>query len=335
MPSLSRSSLPFGAVMATGAASQLAGSAGVGWLGVPLLLVAIAIALTVIGSGMRAPWGSSSNSATRLGDFTIPIGLAVIGNGVAQFGGPVPALGTAVIVASAWTYAGLLVFSLVLPLLSSKPGLQAVDGTWFLAPAALLADGIGVAAVAARLPHPFAVLGWLAFASVAAGAVGYLLVAGLAVARVARHGLAGVASAPWWIAAGCGGLSAAALGRSSAVFPTGHGPELLHAFGIAALSLWVVGTAALLPVLAGSIRYVAGLRHLAGRPPWPPTFSTGVYALGAAQVGRLLGVPVIAGVAGGAAVATLFFWVFTVAAHLPRLPRLVSGFRGEFEEPVQ
>ena len=335
MPSRSRSSLPFGAVMATGAASQLAGSAKVGWLGAPLLLVAMAIALTVIGLGMRAPSRSAHYPAARLGDFTIPIGLAVIGNSVAQFGGPVLALGAAVIVASAWAYTGLLVFSVVLPLLSPKPGLQAVDGTWFLAPAALLADGIGVASVAVRLPRPFALLGWLAFASVTAGVVGYLVVAGLAVARVARHGLAGAPSAPWWIAAGCGGLSAAALGRSSAVFPAGHGAELLHAFGVAALALWMVGTAALLPVLAGSIRYGVGVRRLAGRPPWPPAFSTGVYALGAGQVSRLLGVPVIAAVAAAAAVATLFFWLFTVAAHLPRLPMLFSGFHGEFEEPVQ
>ena len=332
MPSRPRSSLPFGAVMATGAASELAETAGVGWLRVPLLLLAVAIAATVIGSVVRVPRRPVLEPAARIGDFTIPLGLAVIGNGVAGLGGYSPALGTAAIVAAAWIYTGWLVVAVIFPLVSAMPGLATVDGTWFLAPAALLADGIGATAVAARFPGHLALFGWIALAAVSVGVIGYLLVAALAAARLASRGIAGTPLAAWWIAAGCGGLAAAALGRTGSVFHAGPEPGLEHSFGIAALLLWALGSAALVPVLSGSIRFVAGLRRLAGRPPWPPTFSTGVYALGAAQVGRLLGAPFIAAAGNVAAVATIVLWALTVVAKLPSMPGLVGRFQGQFDE---
>ncbi len=305
-----------------------------GWLKVPLLFGAAVIAVAVIGSGALVPRRRGSDPAARFGEFTIPIGATVIGSGVAQFGGSVPAIGAVAIVTSAWIYTGFLMASVVFPLISSTPGLGAADGTWFLAPAALLGDGIGVAALAGKHPNHLAVLGWLAFGVVAVGAVSYLLVAGLAAARVAARGVAGTPAAPWWIAAGCGGLSAAAIGRTSEVFPINRGAELLHVFGFAALALWVLGSVALVPVLAGSIRYLARLRHLAGRPSWPPTFSTGVYALGAGQVSRLVGAPIVAAVATAAGAATIFLWVLTLVAYAPRLPGLVRGSQREFDEPV-
>lgn len=76
-------------------ASQLADTAGVGALRLPLLWVTIAVALA-----LAVAWAATCrrrilDRAGRFGDFTVPIGLAVIGSGVARLGGPI-ALGGAV-----------------------------------------------------------------------------------------------------------------------------------------------------------------------------------------------------------------------------------------------
>jgi hypothetical protein len=345
--------------MATGAASQLAAPAGVGVLRGPLLWVTIAIAVGITAAGVffgpRLPrrWPRRA-AATRFGDFTVPIGLAVIGSGLAGLRGPAPAAGAIgtgaigtgaigtgaigtgaigtgaigtgvaatsaiVVVTLAWAATGVLVATVLVPVAAGWPGLGAVGGAWFLAPAALLADATGTAAVASKVAGQGPALGWLAVVVAGMGAVSYLMVLGLAIARFAAHGLSGAPLSPWWVAAGCGGLSAAVLGRVSAVGPGGQAAATLREFGWAALVFWAAGSVVAVFVLAGSARYVARLRRLAGRPPWPPTFSTGVYALGAAQVGRLLGVPWIARFAGVAAAATLGLWALTLVLHFPRV----------------
>lgn len=327
MPHTVASKLPFGAVMATGAASQLAGAAGVERLRLPLLgatiVVAVAVALRHLAHRPRVRSGAS---ATRLGSFTVPVGLAVIGTGIASLKGPATAAAAAAIVALAWLATGVLVVAVVLPLLAAPLPLAAVGGAWFLAPAALLADAIGVAAVAGRLSGATA-LSWLAALVALLGSTLYLLVVGLAVKRIATCGLARSPRSAWWIAAGCGGLSAAALGRVATVVQQTAGATVtVHGLAVMAFGAWAIGCAALVPVLTGSARYLLKLRRLSGRPPWPPTFSTGVFALGARQVGRLNGAPMVTHLADLAAVLTLGFWVTTVLATVPRLVQGVRTF---------
>lgn len=320
--------------MATGAASQLAGPAGVGPLRVPLLWMTVGVALAVIAtqvaSGSWRPRHQELLPRGQLGDFTVPIGLAVIGSGLARLGGPAALGASAAAVALAWLLTALLAATVMAPLAVSPPGLAAVGGAWFLAPAALLADAIGIAAVAGRVTGHGPVPGWLALAVTAGGAVGYLALLGGAAARVAAHRLAGVPRAPWWIAAGCGGLSAAAVGHVAAIDPLAPGAAARHDLGLVALVFWALASAVLVPVIATSIGYLVGLRRLSGRPPWPPTFSTGVYALGAGQAGRLLGSAWITRVGDVAAAATLGLWVLTVLAHASRRPptlRVPAGDR--------
>ena len=320
--------------MATGAASQLAGPAGIGALRIPLLWVTVVVALAVVGAGASSRLRRRRRRRTfGFGDFTVPIGLAVVGTGLVRLGG-VGMVAATVVVAGAWVATGVLTATVVAPVVGVPPGLAAVGGTWFLAPAALLADSIGVAAVAGRTTGGSPAVGWLAVAAAGLGVAGYLVVMAVAVVRVAVHRVAGVPRAPWWIAAGCGGLSAAAIGRVSAVDPLGRAGAVVHGSGWVALACWVIGGIALVPVLTGSFRYLAGLRRLIGRPPWPPTFSTGVYALGAGQVGRLLGDPTIVRVGEVAAVGTLALWMLTVVAHLPRLARSPSAGRAPSAGPA-
>lgn len=304
--------------MATGAASQLAGPAGVSALRLPLLWVTMAVALALAAAGAATCRHWIVDPAARFGYFTVPIGLAVIGSGVARLGGPA-ALGAAigaVTLASVSTIA--LTTLMTASMIQSPPTLASIGGAWFLAPAAVLANAIGFAALYPRTLAHDGILGWAAVVAAAVGAAGYLVVAGLAGFRVAVYRLNGAARAPWWIAAGCGGLSAAALGRAGAVIGAGTGLAA-PVFGWAALGCWAVASSALVPVLVGSGHYLLGLRRLTGRPPWPPTFSTGVYALGAIQVGRLLHLPSITSLGDAAAIATLCLWGLTVGAYLPRL----------------
>lgn len=313
--------LAFGPVMATGAASQLASPAGVDALRLPLLWLTIALALAVAIAGAANRMQRRRAPTASFGDFTVPIGLAVIGGGIARLAGPI-ALGAAIGAAALASMVTVGLMFTVIPSVSrSSSGLASVGGIWFLAPAAVLADAIGIAALGTRAPASGVVLGWAAMVAAAVGAAGYLFVFGLAAARVAIHRLNGTARSPWWIAAGCGGLSAAALGRAEAVTRTSSG--LLHTFGWAALGCWIVGSSSLVPVLVGSGRYLLGLRKLTKSPPWPPTFSTGVYALGTIQVGRLLHLASITSLADAAAIATVCLWGFTVSAYL--LPRLVTS----------
>lgn len=331
MSAAARPALPYGAVMATGAASDLAGPAGAGFLRLPLLWLTVAVAVAIpvwlaprrLGGRRRA--GSVRPRHTRLGEFTIPIGLAVIGGGLAGLAGPWALWAAACAVGLAWVATAVLAAALLVPVAAAWPGTETVEGTWFLAPAALLADAIGAAGLASRLPAAVPhLLGWLALVTAGLGAAGYVLVAVLALLRVTARGLDGSARVSWWIAAGCGGLTAAALGRVSAVSPL-HGSGLTSGLGHAALGFWCAGSVLLVPVLAGSASFLIhrarqGRAHRGRRPrgriPWPPAFSTGVYALGAAQAGRLAGLSAVTAAAGVASVATIVLWAFTACSHL-------------------
>lgn len=325
--SMVRPVLPFGAVMAAGVASELAGAAGVGSLRLPLLWVTVAIAVAIsLIRFLRIQSGelkrSTRSSCLRLGEFTVPIGAAVVGSGFARMTGTWALWGAACAVGVACSITVFLVLTRFLPLIAVWPGIVAIDGTWFLVPAALLADAAGIANLERVLPISLShLLGWLALAAVGIGAVGYLAVLVLAGIRLATLGIGGVARAPWWIAAGCGGLTAAALGIVSSRSPFGTSSRVIHSFGWLALGYWIIGSAILLPVLFTSVWFFMKMREFQYRPPWPPTFSTGVYALGAAQVGRLLALPLLATVAGIAAAATISMWAVTVLGHLVGLAR--------------
>ncbi len=316
--------LPYAAVMATGAASELAATARASALRLPLFWLAVAMAVAIPIWHLVAHGKVRSRIAdlphSRFGWFTIPIGLSVIGNGFAAFSGPTLHFATILTICLAWVTTVLVMRETVLPLSRQWPGVSKFEGSWFLAPAALLADAIGLASLethSALSGGP--PLAWLAVVIAGLGALTYLVAIALGSARLLRVGLGRRGTASWWIAAGCGGLSAAALGRVSSVVPAGFGIATSHAFGLLALFFWIIGSAALIPVVVASLGFLFRLRHLEGKPPWPPTFSTGVYALGAAQVGRLLTARTVDTVSNVTAVATLTIWVVTVLAHTPRL----------------
>ena len=308
--------------MATGAASQLAVRAGVGVLRVPLLWLAVAVALTVVVRTAAAPGRRPRRDgvATRFGDFTVPIGLAVIGGGLARLGGTAAVTGTFVLL-GAWVVTGVLLATVVGPLVTSLGaaplGLEAVDGTWFLAPAALLADAIGVAAMAGPLSGHSPALRWLALAAAGAGAIGYLLVVALGAARVLVHGVGGTPLAAWWIAAGCGGLASAALRH--ALFTGGaRWPVSVVAVGrVMAVATWSVAAVLAVPIVVVSVLSLLRSHRVERAAPWPPAFSSAVFALGTLATGHITGVLAVVVIGKLTGAATLALWAVTAALHVP------------------
>jgi hypothetical protein len=308
--------------MATGGASHLAAATGLHPLAAPLLWVAVAEAIIVplLGVRQRRSVGRairclvcSAHAAQLFGTFTVPLGLAVVGAGLARGSGQVfPLACTAVVLA--WLTTLALLLAVVVPTVIRPAGVATVDGAWFLAPAALLGDAGATASVLRDLgPTVPPGVPWLALAGCGVGVLGYGLVLGFAAGRLARVGLQGSMLAPWWISAGCGGLAAASIGQLATVTPAAG---TTVGYGLAALLAWGLGSAALIPVLGKSLGYLWRLRRLQASPPWPPTFSTAVYALGAIQVGRLCQLHFAAAVGQVAGLATVALWLATAALYV-------------------
>lgn len=302
--------LPFAAVMATGVASELARPAGLAALTLPLLAWA----------GLQAAWIALAGLRHRraagerwFGALTIPIGCAVLGSGLAGQKGAAWHDGAAGLEALAGVTGIVLLCSVVrnaVDALGRQGGESAVDGTWFLAPATCLALAAGGAAVAPAGPGAAGVVSaWVLAGLCALGAAAYLLVLVLAAGRVRRCGL-GSTRASWWIAAGCGGLAAAAIGRSATEIDR-LGRVAAQVVPVAGACACGVASFVLVPVLVASAASLARTRALGGAAPWPPTFSSGVYALGAIQAGRLGNVAALGRVGDIAGIATVLLWAVT------------------------
>ena len=319
--------LPFGAVMATAGASALAGPCGVAPLMRPLLGLAVLQVVWISGralgchrAGLRIDWRAwraVGPAHEHCGAHTVPLGLAVIASDVLALGttatrGP---LGFAALcLVMAWATAVMAVGRFTWSLAARGFDLHRLDGAWFLVPAALFGAGIATDRVAAQLPgHWPDVLRLLAAGSTVIGAFGYwglLVLAGL---RIRRFGLGHCARAPWWIAMGCAGLGAAALGQVLQ-----QRPRALPAQWLLDATAMSIGAAMLLsvPVLLLSVRLLLRQCGFRAAAPWPPTFSTAVLAFGAFQAGRVLHVPALGTLGLGAADATLLFWSLTAGWNL-------------------
>lgn len=229
-----RLSLPYGGVMATAGAATLAVACGLPWADAPPLALTVLQAVWVAATAVRdhrhdfAAWLSLGTADQHTGIHTVPLGLAVVAGGIAHFGAfniePWLPWASACL-ALAWLATVVCIGRCLTSLAVRGLALQAVDGTWFLVPASLLGVAIATVEVAQLLPGPTAItltLNWLAWIGAMLGWAGYWAVLAVAAVRLSRFGLEGVPRSPWWIAMGCAGLAAAALGRvmdSGAIWP--------------------------------------------------------------------------------------------------------------------
>lgn len=319
-----REGLPFGAVMATAGASVMARYCGLQDLVSPLLALAVLQVLwsllagawrhrTEFSLGWRA-WWAIGPAHEHAGVHTVPLGLAVIASGLVAL----TANGTAPwALTLAGVYLGLTWLLTIVcggrctwSLMSRGLTLRTFDGAWFLVPAALLGAAIATDAMAGRVVgRAAAFLAVLALAGALFGWLGYWAVALAAVVRVRRYGLTGVPQAPWWIAMGCAGLAAAALGRAL----TGtHLGLPLRAFLTDAMVVTTIAAVILcIPILVLSTLFLLRRCRFRGPASWPPTFSTAVFALGCLEMGDVLHSPVFEVLGLGAGYATLVFWAVT------------------------
>ena len=294
--------MPYGVVMASGGTAQAAEQLGLHSLAMALTAIAaiqaVVIALTNLVRAprrlMRPRWG--------FGLFTIALGLAVIADNLhaalplaASF--PLILAWLSMLLLASWR----LWLAIMPARLSELP-----DSTWFLAPAAFL----GAATATADLANGAAE--WLlplALAACLVGVAGYALVLAATALRLYHNGLAGAPLAPWWIAAGCGGLAAATLG-TLAPLVTGMLRRLLEALLVLS---WAAGTLALVSVLIGCLQYAR--QRQAGRwaQVWTPVFSTAVYAAGTAACADLLAGAWLQPLAQIGAAATLALWLVNSA----------------------
>ncbi len=300
--------MPYGAVMATGAASQLTPLIGLSSLRLPLLALAATQALLIpIAGRMRGVPLTALTRRPSPGAFTVPIGLMVVATGLAEQPGTLAHIGAWSAFLPGWLSTLALFGSLTMRYAGSGSRMPAFDGTWFLAPAALLAGAIATASI---LPsHP-----WLPLAACTLGVFGYLTMLVIAAAHLRRVGIPkpGTPRVSWWVGAGCAGLAAAAIGRTA---PQAADHTTMPIAAAAVVVLWAIGSALLIPVLAASVHHLHTTRGQRGIPPWPPTFSMGVYALGASHAGRL-SLPAATILADAAAACTLLFWAYTIGPHV-------------------
>jgi hypothetical protein len=321
--------------MATAGASTLAGPCGLQELVVPLLVLAVLQALWVPAAGAlrhraefrleRSAWLAIGSANEHSGIHTVPLGLAVIAGGLAGLSADGVASWQLLLMASAclaltWLLTIVCVGRFLWSLASRGLVLETIDGAWFLVPAALLGAAIATEDVAALVASRGAsVLALLALGGTLLGWSGYWAVAVVAFVRVRRFGLGGVPQAPWWIAMGCAGLAAAALGRvldGSSPWPA------LRAFLIAATTATdICAVALLIPVVAGGVKFLLWRCQFRAAAPWPPTFSTAVFALGCLQAGRVLQSPAFRFLGLGAGFTTLAFWAVTAGWNVKGLMR--------------
>ncbi len=318
-----RAGLPFGAVMATAGASASAGQCGAAPLMRLLLGLAILQALWVSIRGIARQhaesrirwraWWVIGPAHEHSGVHTVPLGLAVITSGLLDLAATAatrwPVLVAEIFLVAAWVTTAIAVSRFTWSLTVQGLDLYSLDGTWFLVPAVLLGTAIATDRLAAQLAQRWCkALCLLADASVAIGWVGYWALAVLAGLRVWRNGLVGAARAPWWIAMGCAGLAAAALGQVLQ-----HRPPGFPAQWLADAIVMSVCAAILLsvPIVLLSVRFLLRQCGFQGAGSWPPTFSTAVFAFGALQSARVLHAPALSALGFGAAYATMLFWFVT------------------------
>lgn len=330
-----RARLPYGSVMATAGASALAGRCGMQSLAAPLLAIAALLALWVPLAGVwawRGRFAARCRACLALGPahqhvgvHTVPLGLAVITGSLlalAVHDAPSALLHVAVAcTALMWVLTLASVGRFIVALATQPITLHALDGAWFLAPAALSGAGMATADLAMQAHGAAAsVLVVLALAGAIAGWFGYWVLAMAAAVRVSRCGLGGEPQASWWIAMGCAGLAAAALGSVSG-FAAAQ-PTLQRAL-IAGLVL-AASMAVLLcvPVLVLSGAFLLRRCRFRDAAAWPPTFSTAVFALGCLAAGASLGSSAFRSLGFAAGDATVCLWLVTAGWNS------VHGVRG-------
>lgn len=324
--------------MATGAAAQITRNFQLHFYAKWLVIIAFAEALFITVSKIysfrtrhskrQIPTvgkNTSRESEVTSGLFTIPLGLAVISTGLISTElNPLLQLGYATFFACCASYAVLL-FQILVVQRCNKIAIQNVDGGLFLIPAAGFGIGITLVVLVPRIPPQIS--GPVAVASITLvtfSTLGYFYVIVLSALGIRRFALSSTRKVLWWIGAGCGGLGALSTAKQLALRTIEISPTLQHLLRILALTMWSLGTLILIPIALLSIQYLFRLENFPKNAPWPPTFSTAVYALGTITASQLIHSQAVHLIGVAASIITLLLWSCTVM--LITTQKLSSGY---------
>lgn len=319
------SRLPFGSVMATAAASSLAGVCEWHLWVLPLLLLSIAEAiwisvlalnrysrkLILTGNNSRSTLLAIGPPVKHSGIHTVPLGLAVIAGGLASFHGKYWGFATSIFLLMAWLTTLVCIWRFILSLVHTTSPLRELDGAWFLVPAAMLGTAMATIARNIHFISSFrSIFFWLATVAAITGVIGYWVVTCAAIVRIARHGFEGAPLVLWWISMGCAGLAAAAL---AGVLQASHlqFQEVHHGFKVAMTATLMFAMALMIPVLIGSLAFLLYHCRFQEKATWPPTFSTAVFAFGCLGGGKALHAGFLETLGYYAGMATVVMWTMT------------------------
>lgn len=313
----------FAFVMATGI---LAGAESIFGQRLPsaaLLVVAIAgfIVLSALSVArmIRFPsrvWEDTACPQRAFGFFTFVAGSNVLAVDFASGGWTTAARVMAVVGALAWLLlAYLIVFRVVLSEHKPEPD-AAVNGTWLIWVVGTQSVSITVAALGTGLGLPARVAALVAVSLWAFGALLYLLLMAIVLARLTLARLDPVeASPPYWISMGATAITVFA-GAELLRLPADL-PSIAAARGTVeglTLFLWAFGTWWFPFLIALTIWRYRRLTHRVYEPSlWSMVFPLGMYAVATDEYGRAAGLPLLPAIAGAEVWAALVCWLLVAA----------------------
>ncbi|MBF6173291.1 tellurite resistance/C4-dicarboxylate transporter family protein [Nocardia blacklockiae] len=318
----------FAAVMATGIVSRAVTGAGWAWGGDVLLVIGlVAFAVLTVATLLRLAFfpaealADARNPAVGFTYLTFVAGSAVLAAGLAKHDRATPALVLLGIAAAAWL---LLCYAIPAALMVHHAPDEAVtgaDGTWFL----WVVGTQSLAVAATLLPQPwghrFAVPALLCWS---VGVVLYLGVAALVLGTLFGGALTAAKLVPaYWVFMGATAISVLAGAQVLEDGPDRLVTEVRPFVAGAALALWAFGSW-LIPLLlaAGVWRHLVRHFAVAYEPGlWSIVFPIGMYGVGTAELGRVLGAHWMVTFGHAEAWVALGAWLATAAALVVTLLR--------------
>ena len=297
----------FAFVMATGIVSIGARAFGFDALAAVLLGVAIAgyAALAVLFAARialfgREVWADTGRPERAFGFFTFVAGSNVLAVGLAEAGAALAPEVLALVAAAAWVVLAYGILARVV-LATDKPDPDAaVDGTWLIWVVGTESVAIAAATLGMRLGLDARAVALVAVSLWAFGALLYLLLMGIILARLVLARLDPVqASPPYWISMGATAITVLA-GSELLRLPSGL-PSLAASRATVeglTLFLWAFGTwwfPFLLLLTAWRYRTLAAPVY--EQTLWSMVFPLGMYAVATDSYGTAAGLPLLPGVA--------------------------------------
>jgi tellurite resistance protein TehA-like permease len=332
----------FAFVMATGIVSIGADELGARPLAAPLLAVTVAgfaaLCLMFLVRIWRYPadvWADTARPERAFGFFTVVAGCNVLGIGLLKAGIVGVADGLAVVAALVWVLLAYGILGRVV-LAARKPEPEAaVNGTWLIWVVGTQSVSVAASTLGMGLGIEPRVVALVAVSLWAFGALLYLLLMGIVLARLVLAPLDPIqASPPYWISMGATAITVLA-GADLLLLPKDL-PSLAASRSTVeglTLFLWAFGTWWFPFLIMLSVWRYRILSAPVYEPAlWSMVFPLGMYAVATEALGRVASLPLLPGIARAEFWLALAAWA-AVAAWMV-ISWVVPGWRARAEPSV-